>query len=350
MRASLIGSVFFALIIVAIQPENTNAGVLSFINGILGGSDAMATEAPTPKKDNSQNIPLLEAALNTDPNPSKSTGDLAVVDNTALETTTGPNGTANEVEQKSQSADTVSIYTVRAGDSLSAIANMFGVSSNTILWANNLKSSKDIKEGDQLIILPISGLKYTVKKGDTLKSIAAKYHGDVDEIVTFNNLDTSVGLNVGDTIIIPDGDASDDSSNSQSGSKGSSKPTPAPSKSAVGYFIKPIKGIKTQGLHGKYRSAVDIGAPVGTPIYASATGRVIVAKMGGWNGGYGNYIVIQHSNGMQSLYAHLSEVDVSSGDSVKQGTFIAKSGNTGNSTGPHLHFELLGVRNWNPFN
>ncbi len=196
-------------------------------------------------------------------------------------------------------------------------------------------------------------MQYTIVKNDTLKGIANKFHADVADIIAFNDLPDNYQPKVGDEIIIPDGDAS--VSAPVSVASGSSKPSSGSSSSKYGnlsgYFIRPTAGIKTQGLHGKYRTAVDIAAPVGTPIHAAAGGTVIIARMGGYNGGYGNYIVVQHPNGVQTLYGHLSQVLVSSGSHVDQGDLIAKMGDTGNSTGPHLHFELWGgVRNWNPFN
>jgi len=112
-----------------------------------------------------------------------------------------------------------------------------------------------------------------------------------------------------------------------------------------GYFSWPVGGgVITQGLHGW--NAVDIGAPSGTPVYAAAGGTVIVARSGGgWNGGYGNYVVISHSNGTQTLYAHLSRVLVSAGQGVGQGDTVGKVGATGEATGPHLHFEVRGAAN-----
>ena len=112
-----------------------------------------------------------------------------------------------------------------------------------------------------------------------------------------------------------------------------------------GYFIEPLAaGIyhKTQGLHG--HNAVDLGAPKGTPIMAAASGEVIISRMG-WNGGYGNYIVIQHNNNTQTVYGHASKLLVSEGDMVKQGEIIALLGSTGESTGPHLHVEVRGGKN-----
>ena len=101
---------------------------------------------------------------------------------------------------------------------------------------------------------------------------------------------------------------------------------------------------QTQNIHGY--NAVDLAAPTGTPIMAAADGTVIVAKSGGWNGGYGSYVVIQHGNGSQTLYAHMSKVAAYDGESVVQGQVIGYVGETGDATGPHVHFEIRdGIRN-----
>jgi len=333
-------------------PQDTHAGVISFVNDMIGGNDAKAasTEVPSLSKTNSQTMTLLRAPLNTNPTPVAFAGTVSIVDNSALEAAQGIGGTAKEVQEK-QGGDKISVYTVHSGDTLSDIATMFDVSPKTILWANDLKSSKDIRPGDQLIILPISGVQYTVKKGDTLSSIAKATGGDSADIIAFNDLEDDYKPKIGDTLIIPDGEIIDTPAPTKStGTKVSSGGT-GKYPNLVGYFIKPTVGIKTQGLHGKYRSGVDYGAAMGTPVKASAGGTVLIAKMGGYNGGYGNYIVIQHPNGIQTLYGHLSAINVSVGEHVDQGDLIGKVGNSGKSSGSHLHFELWGgVRNWNPFN
>lgn len=285
-------------------------------------------------------MPLLQAVANPDPNPTKGEADLSIVSGTALENISGPSGTAAEIKEQAFS-DQISLYTVRQGDTLTQIAEMYGVSVNTIVWANDLKNSKDIHKDQNLIILPISGVKYIVKKGDTLKSIAASFKGDVDEIVRFNDLPSNPKLAVGDEIIIPDGELSVSSSGiiKKSTSSGSLV-------DVSGYFMRPVfGGARTQGLHGGCRCGVDLGGKTGTPVYAAADGKVIIAKNSGWNGGYGNYIVISHSNGTQTLYAHLYKIEVSAGDNVSKGTEIAMLGSSGNSTGPHLHFEIRGAKN-----
>ena len=123
----------------------------------------------------------------------------------------------------------------------------------------------------------------------------------------------------------------------------------SPLRSAVGpsiavYYHWPVAGgTKTQGLHGY--NGIDIGAPRGSSIFAAAAGTVLVARVGGWNGGYGNYVGVQHDNGTQTLYAHASIVLVSAGQQVSQGSPIATVGATGRATGAHLHFEVRGARN-----
>ncbi len=284
---------------------------------------------------------LLSAAINSDPNPNKGLGDtIATSGGKALLAYAGPSGTNADAENSAQS-DRISVYVVRRGDTLSDIAKMFDVSVNTIVWANNLKNASDVRSGDTLVILPISGIERIIVKGDTLKSLAKKYNADANEIAQYNGLEPTDILAVGTTIIIPGGEIA--------------VPAPRPRSSPVvlggggsfltGYYINPVPGgIITQRLHGW--NGVDIGAARGTPIYSSADGTVIIARGGGaWNGGYGNYVVITHNNGTQTLYSHMKSAAVSSGQSVYRGQTIGYVGSTGRVTGTHLHFEVRGAAN-----
>ncbi|MDO8590999.1 MAG: M23 family metallopeptidase [bacterium] len=281
-------------------------------------------------------MPLPQATLNPSPNAARGGGDITVVGDTALLPETGPSGTMVDIEEGH--SDQISLYVVREGDTLSQIAKMFGVSVNTIMWANNV-SPKALHQGDQLIILPISGLQYTVKKGDTIKSIATKYKADANEIIQFNDLKADALLAVGTDIIIPDGEIVTPKVSQLTASlRGTSGPNYA------GYYAKPLAHyVKTQGLHGY--NGVDLGASAGTPIMAAAAGDVIVSKNYGWNGGYGEYVVISHSNGTQTLYSHMSENITYPGMRVSQGQVIGYVGSTGKSTGSHLHFEVRGAKN-----
>ena len=329
--------VIFRLVFVLVfvgTPVSAQASVLSFVTSLFRG------DLVEKNKDvNSQNITLLQATLNPDLDLAKGGGDITIVEDIALLPEIGPSGSMADISDQSAS-DKISIYVVRKGDSLSQIAKMFNVSVNTIIWANDLHKSL-IKEGQTLVILPVSGVRHTVVKGDTLASIAKKYKGDLDEILSFNNLSKDSKLSIGDVVIIPDGEIGSYSFGS-SGSgrrivRGSNKP------SYEGYYIRPVNGRKSQGLHGY--NAVDIAAPIGTPIFASASGKVIISRSGGWNGGYGSYIVIRHENGTQTLYAHTSKNIVYVGQQVVQGQVIGYVGSTGKSTGPHVHFEIRGAKN-----
>lgn len=233
---------------------------------------------------------------------------------------------------------------MRPGDTLSEIAGMFNVSVNTILWANNLSSARDVHPGDTLIILPVSGVEHKVVKGDTLKSIAKKYGGDETEIAQFNGIDAGSSLTVGATVIVPGGEVVPVVTTPRVPARPSAPLIGGGGASKNGYYGNPVPGGHlTQGVHGW--NGVDIGAPRGTPVYAAAKGTVIIARAGGWNGGYGNYVVITHANGTQTLYSHLSSVGISPGATVSGGQYIGTVGSTGKSTGTHLHFEVRGAAN-----
>lgn len=321
------------------SPAEAHAGIFSLFSDIF---KKIATEEVYTKTINSQNVALLQAALNFDPNPQKGGGDITIVGGSALLPDSGPLGTLVDVENFSPSANNISIYVVREGDSLSEIAEMFGVSANTIIWANNIARGDLIRVGQTLVILPVSGVRYTVGKGDTLTRVAEKFKGDIDEIARFNDIANTAELAVGSVIVIPDGEIGPAVRAQYGIPQSVVYGTDAPSYD--GYYIRPLSGgRKTQGLHGY--NGVDLGAPFGTPVYAAAAGAVIVSRPAGWSGGYGQYVVISHNNNTQTLYSHLGSIVVSEGFSVEQGDIIGYVGSTGRSTGPHLHFEVRGARN-----
>ena len=284
---------------------------------------------------NSQTMDLLQGYHNI--NPSGIGGlEIAIVDNTALAPMA--EDASIFIDRGVSGTGEISVYIVRQGDTLSKIAEMFGVSTNTITWANDIKNNK-IREGQELVILPITGVRHTVKKGDTLRSIINKYKADLDEVLAYNGLSSDSKIAPGDELIIPDGQVSGTQSTIASRSSASNAV-----QVSAGYYLRPISGgRKSQGIHGY--NGVDIAAPTGTSIYASAEGTVIVSKKSGYNGGYGLYVVVSHPNGTQTLYAHMSRNDVSVGQRVTQGQVIGAVGNTGRSTGPHIHFEVRGAKN-----
>lgn len=267
-----------------------------------------------------------------------------LVDSNALQATAGSLRVSTE-DIDFPASDAISVYEVKKGDTLATVAKLFNVSKNTIMWANDLKSQK-INPGDTLVILPMTGIKHIVKDGDTLASVAKKYKADENDIAKFNGVSSDTDLALGETLLIPDGEITFAAPKPKfDKSSGRSKLIKTYTYSAPPeFFIRPIVGgRKTQGLHGN--NGIDLAAPLGTPILASATGRVIVAKMGGYNGGYGNMVIMVHDNGIQTVYAHMRAVLVSPGQQVNQGEQIGELGSTGRSTGPHVHFEVRGARN-----
>lgn len=289
---------------------------------------------------NLQTMDLLRPAMNLDPAPAEGGGDIVITD-AALQPQEGPAGTIADIVKPKNAM--ISIHIVREGETLSEIAAMYEVTANTILWANDIPRASSIRVGQELTILPITGVRYTVKKGDTLSSIARRFGADADEVANFNGLD-GASLAVGREILIPNGEVAAPAAPKATASRASGAPATITATVSAGYFSSPLSGYtKTQGIHGY--NGVDLAAPNGTPVMAAAAGEVIVAKGSGYNGGYGEYVVIKHDNGTQTLYAHASSVIVSMGQRVQQGQVIAYVGNTGRSTGAHLHFEVRGGKN-----
>ena len=232
------------------------------------------------------------------------------------------------------------------GDTVSTIARKFNISINTIIWANDLTSYGFIKPGQQLTILPYSGIVYTVKTGDTLSKIANKYNINTDKILSCNNLGNA--LKIGQKIIIPGVQKLAEAvpvtprvTKNYTGISIIKDIIKAPSAPVSGGRMTwPTQGYRITQYYSWKHTGVDIANKIGTPIYAADDGIVIIAQ-GGYNGGYGNTIVIDHGNGKRTRYGHASKLFVKVGDEVEKGENIAAMGSTGRSTGPHLHFEVL---------
>ncbi len=235
-------------------------------------------------------------------------------------------------------------YRVQEGDTVSSIAQKFGVSMDTIIWENTLKSVDAIKVGQILKVLPISGVRHTVKRGETIYSIAKDYQVDAQNIIdypfnTFSN-DETFALAAGQELIIPDGIKPKQISVDTT--KYVAKTVaPIPGVVGEGNFMWPTSGHISQKFYW-YHQAVDIANSSNPDIVASQGGTVVTA---GWNaGGYGNYVVIDHGNGYRTLYAHMvtNSIVVQAGQRVNQGQKLGVMGSTGRSTGTHLHFEVIG--------
>jgi len=250
----------------------------------------------------------------------------------------GPN---NPLSNLVVSRDGLKRYKVRKGDTLSSIAAQFGITAETIRWANfGLRSP--LRVGQELVILPVSGILYEVKEGDTLSSIAALYRVDENLIKKYNpDYQKIFGKNSG-TLILPYAEPL----------KRFTKSNYTSGLPDLGnYFKLPVVGWNWGELH-EY-NAVDIANQCGTPVYAAAEGLVVPDDIlgdgtSGWNNGYGIFVLIEHPNGTKTRYSHLQKTLVNLGDFVSQGQKIGLMGSTGNTHGPtgcHLHFEVIGAKN-----
>ena len=244
-----------------------------------------------------------------------------------------------QTDESPKPRDKVITYTVQKGDTVSTIAQKFGISQDTIRWANNL-SNDSLNVGDTLKILPVTGISYKVQKDDTVYSIAKKFDTGAQKIVDFPFNDfanpETFSLVEGQMLVVPDG------------IKPSEQPfikrqiyiVQGPTSVSSAGFTWPIRGGISQ-FASWYHMGIDITNPAGTPIVAAQNGKVTKISTGTWDGGYGNNIMIDNGGGYQTLYAHMSGVNVGVGQEVAAGkTVIGYVGNTGRSTGPHLHFEI----------
>lgn len=229
-------------------------------------------------------------------------------------------------------------YEISAGETISSIAEKFGISVETIVWANNLAPNQKLKNGEKLIILPVDGVLHQVKKGETISEIAKRYKADPNEILEFNDIQGNE-IVPGDIIIVPGGKMPPASKFVQ---------TFIPIVKSA--FLCPLPPCKiSQGLH--WYNAVDFSnGKCNELVLAADSGKVIMAKYG-WNGGAGTTIKILHSSGVITQYGHLSEILVEVGQEVYRGQPIGRVGGipgligSGISTGCHLHFGVIGAKN-----
>ncbi len=324
-----------------------------------------------------------------------------VITDAALTPTMGPVGNASDAaDLEDATGGYITFYTVRSGDSIGSVSTMFGITPGTLRSANGLKAGAALGVGQKLVILPVSGTAYSIKSGDTIKKIAQATKTDTSDLYFYNDLTPESVLSIGDTIIIPDSsfDGTDDAPVKAVPVAPAKKPAPAPSSGKTGKGgagsngtssgkvpmtadglyttnkngtnntpitvhpaklasvlnltgrlvlpVDPSVGRLSQGLHKT--NAVDIAAPLGTPIHAVADGTVLLARTGGYNGGFGNYVIllsIIDGQEVESIYGHQAKLTVSAGQHVSAGQVIGYVGRTGDATGNHLHIEIRGGNN-----
>ncbi len=330
------------------------------LNRSLGGpnqlglsSEAAKAAQPTPTP---TEIPVsLPEIMNTLPDESQEDAYTGVARLVELHT-----------EIPSRPRRSVDVYKVLAGDTLFGIAEKFGLKPETLLWGNQVTlgdNPHNLRPGQELNILPVDGTYHRWSEGDGLNGVADFFGVTPEDIIAFagNGLDEETigdwanpNIEAGTWLVIPGGKRSFVSWSLPPGGIPRDNPSVAQgfgtgvcaskAEGAVGggVFVWPAPNHRITGFDWSpdtNHSGVDIDGDSGQPVYAADNGVIVYA---GWNNwGYGNVVVVNHGNGWQTLYAHLDTVTVGCGESAFQGGMIGTIGSTGNSTGPHLHFEMM---------
>ncbi len=238
------------------------------------------------------------------------------------------------------------IHTVEDGDTIAGIASRFGISTNTVLWANGLSGNDVIKVGDHLTILPTTGVLHKVTSGETVLGIAGEYNAKATEIIAYNNLGENAGLSIGQSLIIPEGyiaprqapqTVSQNTRIARDPDEHEPTPPPQDTKSTGEGFAWPTTTKHISQYFKGGHTGIDIDNRSRPAVFASQGGTV---EFTGWLGGYGNLIIVNHGAGLTTYYAHLDKFYVAPGQKVDKGVAIGKMGSTGRSTGPHVHFEV----------
>lgn len=306
---------------------------------------AMIDQAPTePRATGSNRLSLSTAGSDSaEPTPEFDVAELPIMADSGISPALVP-----VTYKPTQPNHEFITYTVQAGDTAIRIAERFGIQEETILGGNAFLSTDagQLMAGTTIVILPIDGVLHDVVEGDTIEGLAEQYEVPVEDIASYgpNNLEFPYRLYPGTQILVPgavrevfvwDPPSLTTSSSSSSGSGSSSITVEVP---GTGTFVWPVDARRITQEFWYGHQALDVGLVTGSPVYASDTGTVTYAA---WSPHcYGNLIVINHGNGFETFYAHLDGFNVSPGQTVYQGSLIGWSGNTGCSSGPHIHFEI----------
>jgi murein DD-endopeptidase MepM/ murein hydrolase activator NlpD len=246
------------------------------------------------------------------------------------------------LESIKKSRDRVINYVVKDGDTLSVIASNFGLKTTSLMWANNLNSGSYLRPGQNLDIPPVDGIIYTVKKGDTISKIAGRYQAEAEKVILYNKLAGASDIVVGQTLILP-------------GAKPYLEPAPvqkakiapvknlfagAPSSAEISSsgLIWPTVTRRLSQYFSWRHTGLDINGEFGDPIWSSGEGTVIRVQY--LTRDYGYNIIVDHGNGLHTLYAHFQKIYVKEGQTVRRGDPLGEMGSTGRSTGSHLHYEV----------
>ncbi len=262
-----------------------------------------------------------------------------------------PNIVATKITEQDRT-ETV-VYTVLSGDTISVIAEKFGISVSTILWENDLSSYSIIRPGDNLDILPKTGIKHKVVKSETISSIAKKYDIEEVDLLEVNKIEKNDSLQVGQELFVPGGKKTiyrAPAPTTYTGFTAIKNIVSAPSSQVVSgnKMAWPTSATRITQYYSWRHHGLDIAERGTVPIYASDSGTV---ESAGWGTGYGYNIVIDHGGGKKTRYAHMSKFYIGAGEKVSKGHTLGLMGNTGWSTGQHLHFEvIINGKKYNPLN
>lgn len=320
--------------------------VVLIIITYLGWHALSANDEITQETKNIQSLPRVDSDTEINENAvgqalASSMKDLPIIIDTSL--VPAPNPFTLRIKTPEVISQT---YIVQRGDTPGTIAESFGIKTETLLGGNpTLSQESSLLQIDaEIIILPIDGVLHDVVPGETLESISTLYGIAPEEIISYspNNLEFPYRLIPNTQILVPGAirevfiwtppNLSNTGSNSSQGSGVS------PLIVGTGTYIYPVNSRNFTQFYWYGHRGIDIALPEGAPVYASDTGTVTFANYDTW--GYGNLIVLNHGNGFETFYAHLSAVNVSPGQIVNQGNLIGSTGNSGNSSGPHIHFEV----------
>jgi LysM repeat protein len=326
------------------EQENDSLNELAFGSGITTADSETAVlpsalDTPTlPEVENDTEAGSeAETAVST-LGDTLSTQPLPVIQDSSL--APAPNPHTFQVRPPSHNFQT---YTVERGDTPNIIASKFDISAETLLGGNPWLSqeSNQLQAGTELIILPIDGVLHTVDRGETVETIAELYQIPAADIIAYesNNLEFPYRLQPDSQILVPGAQIGQFYWTAPKAVAGSGNQQWA--VRGTGTYVWPITGRCVTNFYWFGHPALDVALPIGSPVVASDRGTVTWAS---WASGpyfdYGNLIVINHGNGYETLYAHLSSINVYAGQVVQQGEYIGATGNTGRSSGPHIHFEI----------
>jgi LysM repeat protein len=262
-----------------------------------------------------------------------------------------PNIVSTKITEQDRT-ETIS-YTILSGDTISVIAEKFGISVSTILWENDLSSYSIIRPGDSVNILPRTGISHTVIKNDTISSIVKKYDIKENELLELNKIAKGDNLKVGQKLFVPGGKKTIYKApvpKTYTGFTAIKNIVSTPSSQVVSgnKMAWPTSATIITQYYSWRHHGLDIAQRGTVPIYAADSGTV---ESAGWGKGYGYNILIDHGGGKKTRYAHMSKFYISKGDKVSKGQTIGLMGNTGWSTGQHLHFEvIINGKKYNPLN